>query len=54
MPTCQMVIVDGVPVWQASGYGVTVRHQQRAQAQLLWHCQAVAKGYDGPPPVVRP
>jgi hypothetical protein len=49
-----MVIVDGVPVWEVSGHGVVVRHQQQAQAQLQWHCQAVARGYDGPPPVVRP
>jgi len=54
MPTCQMVVFDGVPVWEVSGFGVVVRHTQRFQAQLLWHCRAVARGYEGPPPVVRP
>lgn len=54
MPTCQMVVVDGVPVWEVSGFGVVVRHMQLCQAQLLWHCQAVARGYEGPAPVVRP
>jgi hypothetical protein len=48
-----MVIVEGVPVWQASGYGVVVSHPQRSQAQLMWHCQAVARGYDGPAPQIK-
>jgi hypothetical protein len=54
MPTCQMVVADGVPVWEISGFGVMARHQQLAQAQLLWHCQAVARGYQGPAPVISP
>ena len=54
LPTTQLVILDGVPVWEVSGLGITVTHQQRAQAELLWHTRAVAKGYQGPAPVVSP
>jgi hypothetical protein len=54
MPTTQLVLISGAFLWEVSGLGITVTHQQRAQAQLLWHCQAVAKGYTGPAPVVRP
>lgn len=54
MPTTRLVILDGVPVWEVSGLGITVTHQQRAQAQLLWHTRAVAKGYAGPAPRIVP
>ena len=54
LPTTQLVIFDGVSVWQVSGFGVTVRHAPRFQAELLWHTKAVAKGYTGPAPVVSP
>jgi hypothetical protein len=46
------VFISGNWVWEVSGLGITVRHQQQGQAQLLWHCQAVAKGYNGPAPVI--
>jgi hypothetical protein len=54
MPTTQLLLIYGAWVWEVSGIGITVTHQQRAQAQLLWHTRAVAKGYRGPAPVVRP
>jgi hypothetical protein len=52
MPTAEVVVVDGVPVWEVRGHGVVARHQQHDQARLLWHCQAVARGYQGPAPVI--
>lgn len=55
MPTLQLIIDEnGQPVWECSGFGIVVRHQQQAQAQLHWHCQAVARGYEGDPPLLRP
>jgi hypothetical protein len=53
-PTIQVVIVDGRPLFEVSGQGITSRHQQLHQAQLRWHCLAVAAGYDGPAPVLGP
>jgi hypothetical protein len=52
-PTIQVVVVDGRPVFEVSGLGLVSRHQQLQQAQLRWHCLAVAAGYDGPAPVLR-
>jgi hypothetical protein len=54
MPTAQLVLISGVWVWEVSGLGITITHQQRAQAQLLWYTRAVAKGYQGEPPRISP
>lgn len=51
-PTIQVVIVDGRPLFEVSGMGLTSQHQQLEQAQLRWHCLAVAAGYQGPAPVL--
>lgn len=51
-PTIQVVIVDGRPLFEVAGMGLVSRHQQLEQAQLRWHCLAVAAGYDGPAPVL--
>ena len=54
MPTASLVLISGAWVWEVSGLGITVTHQQRFQAELMWHTRAVAKGYQGPAPVVTP
>jgi hypothetical protein len=53
-PTIRVVVVDGLPLFEVLGLGIVSRHQQLEQAQLRWHCLAVAEGYDGPAPVLRP
>jgi hypothetical protein len=52
-PIIEMVIdATGVPIWEVSGHDITTQHRQPEQAMLIWHCQAVARGYDGPAPVI--
>lgn len=54
-PIIEMVVdATGVPVWSVSGHGITTRHRQAEQALLVWFCQAVAVGYEGPAPVLEP
>jgi hypothetical protein len=54
-PIIQMVVTNtGTPVWEVSGHGITTRHRQAHQALLIWHCQAVAVGYEGPAPILEP
>ena len=53
IPIVEMVVVDGQPRFQVSGLGIVSQHQQLAQAHLMWHCQAIARGWKGPPPLVR-
>jgi hypothetical protein len=52
IPVIEMVVVEGRPLFQVSGLGIVIQHQQLAQAHLQWHCQAVARGWTGPAPVV--
>lgn len=50
----ELVVIEGVPYWDVRGMGLVVRHQQQAQAHLQWYCQATARGWSDPAPVVRP
>jgi hypothetical protein len=54
LPTVSVVVVDGQPVHEVSGWGVVSRHQQLAQAQIAWFILASAAGWRGPAPVIDP
>lgn len=52
-PTIELVIDDqGHSIFEVRGMGLVSRHEQMYQAQLRWHCLAMAQGYDGPAPYV--
>jgi hypothetical protein len=52
VPTIEVVVVDGVALFEVSGCQVVSRHQQLAQAQIAWFILASAAGWRVPAPVI--
>lgn len=47
-PILEVVIVDGEPVWQVSGGGITVRAKGGMRALELFWAQCSSKGVEPP------
>lgn len=50
LPTVEIVIRDGEPMFRVEGMGMVTEHRQLWQAQIRWECLRVARS--GQPPAL--
>lgn len=52
VPTITRIATDDGVIWEVSGLGMTIKHRQLWQAELIWICMCTSKGFsvDQAPP----